>query len=200
MFEYAILAQIAVLATSIGGLEARIAENLSLRDGAARKVAVAEARARKVPLAGARAAYARAPYELPALRALYASGWIAGVKTRASCVSVRLSPETLADHLGWRLEPEGLCRGNVCVPVRNREALVDDAGVDLAGFAELLGRPLALDVGEHAAALGTSSLERRRALTSLEAPDFTLPDLEGRLHSLSNHRGKKVLLIAYASW
>jgi hypothetical protein len=88
----------------------------------------------------------------------------------------------------------------VCIPVRDRDALVDDDGIDLAGFADLLARPLALDVEERAAALGTSSAERRRDLASLEAPDFTLPDLEGRLHSLSDHRGKKVLLIAYASW
>ena len=32
------------------------------------------------------------------------------------------------------------------------------------------------------------------------APDFSLPDLAGRLHTLSDYRGKKVLLIAYASW
>jgi len=114
--------------------------------------------------------------------------------------SVRLSPEALAEHLGWTLGPEGLCQGSVCIPVRERDALIDDTGVDLAGFAGLLQRPLALDVGERAAALGISSLERRRSLTSLEAPDFTLPDLEGRLHSLSDHRGKKILLIAYASW
>ncbi|MCH7868912.1 MAG: redoxin domain-containing protein [Myxococcales bacterium] len=37
-------------------------------------------------------------------------------------------------------------------------------------------------------------------LAGLAAPDFSLPDLEGTLHSLSDHRGKKVLLIAYASW
>jgi peroxiredoxin len=37
-------------------------------------------------------------------------------------------------------------------------------------------------------------------LASLDAPDFTLPDLDGHLHSLAGHRGKKVLLVAYASW
>jgi peroxiredoxin len=37
-------------------------------------------------------------------------------------------------------------------------------------------------------------------MATLEAPDFTLPDLAGRMHTLSDHRGKKVLLIAYASW
>ena len=114
--------------------------------------------------------------------------------------AVRISPEVLSGELGWTLEPEGLCQGDVCVPIRNREALVDGDGVDLAGFAELLDRPLALNVAERAAALGTPCAERRRGLASLEAPDFTLPDLSGQLHSLSEHRGKKVLLIAYASW
>ena len=48
--------------------------------------------------------------------------------------------------------------------------------------------------------LGASSAERCGRLASLEAPDFELPDLAGRLHRLSDQRGKKVLLIAYASW
>jgi len=114
--------------------------------------------------------------------------------------TVRIRPDDLARATGWTLEPEGLCQGDVCVPVRNRDALVDDDGVDLAGFAKLLDRPLAIDLDERAAALGTSSAARRQDLATLEAPDFTLPDLEGKLHSLSDHRGKKVLLIAYASW
>ena len=33
-----------------------------------------------------------------------------------------------------------------------------------------------------------------------KAPDFTLPDLDGRPHTLSGHRGKKILLVAWASW
>jgi peroxiredoxin len=37
-------------------------------------------------------------------------------------------------------------------------------------------------------------------MATLEAPDFELNDLHGRRHRLSHHRGKKVLLIAYASW
>jgi peroxiredoxin len=32
------------------------------------------------------------------------------------------------------------------------------------------------------------------------APDFTLPDLEGRLHSLRDYRGRKVFLCSWASW
>jgi len=62
------------------------------------------------------------------------------------------------------------------------------------------GRPVALDEAERAAYLGVSAQERGRRLASLEAPDFTLPDLEGRLHTLSDHRGAKVFLVAYGSW
>jgi peroxiredoxin len=34
----------------------------------------------------------------------------------------------------------------------------------------------------------------------LTAPDFTLPDLAGKPHTLSHLRGKKVLLVTWASW
>ena len=114
--------------------------------------------------------------------------------------AVRVAPAALAAATGWELKPEGLCRGGVCVPVRDRAALADARGVDLAAFARALGRPLALDVAERAAALGTSAAERRARLATGAAPDFGLPDLHGRMHTLSAHRGKKALLIVYASW
>ncbi len=113
---------------------------------------------------------------------------------------VRLTPEALHESLGWQLKPEGLCRGEVCVPVRDRSKLVIDGAIDLSGFAEALGRPLALDAAEGAAAIGTAAADRVAQLASLEAPDFTLPDLAGKLHSLSDQRGKKVLLVTWASW
>ena len=113
---------------------------------------------------------------------------------------VRLSPDTVRAALGWELKPEGLCKGAVCVPVGRRSDVVDKTGIDLAAFASLLDRPLALDAAERAGCLGASAADRSARLASLVAPDFTLPDLEGNLHSLSDQRGKKVLLIAYASW
>jgi hypothetical protein len=114
--------------------------------------------------------------------------------------AVRIGPDALRDATGWSLKPEGLCRGDVCIPVRDRAGLSGAGGVDLAAFAQALDRPLALDAAERAAALGVAAAERSARLATLEAPDFRLPDLHGRMHSLSEHRGKKVLLIAYASW
>jgi len=82
-----------------------------------------------------------------------------------------------------------------------RSVELDEAdGVARATRAETSGRPVAIDRDERAAYLGISAAERAKALASLEAPDFTLPDLDGRPHSLSAQRGKKVLLVAYASW
>lgn len=78
---------------------------------------------------------------------------------------------------------------------------LDEAeGVARATKAGASGRPVAIDRAERAAYLGVSAGERAKALSSLEAPDFTLADLDGRLHTLSAYRGKKVLLVAYASW
>jgi hypothetical protein len=111
-----------------------------------------------------------------------------------------LSPATLRTAFGFELKPEGLCKGEICVPVRDRSALVRPGGIDLGTFAQRLGRPLAVDAEERFAVLGASPAERAERLASLEAPDFTLPDLTGKLHSLQAQRGKKVLLIAYASW
>ncbi len=122
------------------------------------------------------------------------------VRAEISSGAVRIAPEALRGALGWELKAEGLCRGDVCVPVRDRDALVADGGIDLAAFAGALGRPLVVDAEEGAAAIGTAAADLGASLARLEAPDFTLPDLEGRLHSLSEHRGKKVLLVAYASW
>jgi hypothetical protein len=82
-----------------------------------------------------------------------------------------------------------------------RAAEVDEIeGAALVKRAEASGRPVAVDLDARAAYLGVSAAERAKALASLEAPDFTLPDLDGRPHSLSEYRGKKVLLVAYASW
>lgn len=113
---------------------------------------------------------------------------------------VALAASVVEETLGWKLRPEGLCQGDVCVPVRDRDALRSQQGIDLEALAQTLGRPLALDVEAGAAALGTSASDVSARLATLEAPDFSLPDLGGVLHSLSEHRGKKVLLIAYASW
>src|SRR5689334_25151134 len=83
---------------------------------------------------------------------------------------VRLAPAALGSALGWELRPQGLCRGDVCVPVRDRAALLRQDGIDLAALAALLDRPLALDAAEGVVVLGASAGERAARLASTDAP------------------------------
>jgi hypothetical protein len=103
---------------------------------------------------------------------------------------------------GWVPRAEGLCRGPVCVPLppgRERE-FVRDGRVNVAALWRHLGRPVVHGARGQAWVLGQGARDRAAALRSLQAPDFTLPDPSGRPHSLSEHRGKKVLLVTWASW
>jgi hypothetical protein len=113
---------------------------------------------------------------------------------------VLLDPAALKDGLGWEIHDGQLCNDSMCIPLADERALVRDGGVDLEALAGALDRPLALDVAEGAAFLGSSARERSQALAARQAPDFSLPDLDGRLHTLREHRGKKILLVAWASW
>jgi hypothetical protein len=109
----------------------------------------------------------------------------------------------LARTLGWELKPEGVCRGPLCVPVppaRRSEVVRADGAVNLAALARLRGQAVAHDDERSTWAFGASSDVRGGTVRSLEAPDFTLPDLDGRPHSLSEARGKKVVLASWASW
>lgn len=99
---------------------------------------------------------------------------------------------------GWTPKPEGLCRGEVCVPLA--PALSRGGRVDVAGFWRKLGHPVLHDESGEVWVLGTGAVERNGALAGLMAPDFTLPDLAGMPHTLSELRGKKVFLATWASW
>jgi hypothetical protein len=112
--------------------------------------------------------------------------------------SVLVDPADLSDAIGWALKPEGLCRAEVCVPVRNRDALFSGGRLDLGRVADALDRPFLYDEG--VAAVGEPRLTRRMATDGLEAPAFTLPDLTGERHSLEEWHGRKKLLVAFASW
>ena len=110
--------------------------------------------------------------------------------------------DSLEEATGWVLEPEGLCRGEVCVPLsmNAREPLLSDGDFNVSAFWRQMSRPLARDAQGETWLLGDSTDELRSRLISLEAPDFILPDLEGRSHSLRDYRGTKIFMTAWASW
>jgi len=114
-----------------------------------------------------------------------------------------LSFEDLTASTSWEHKPEGLCAGERCVPIppsRRSEFIAADGRFNLAAFARYLEQPVVHDDAASVWLFGESAAARGQALQSLEAPDFRLPDLDGSLHALSDFRGKKVLLLTWASW
>jgi len=113
-----------------------------------------------------------------------------------------LTEAELEAATGWALRPEGLCRGDVCAPIPPGRAgeFRREGRIDAAALWLHLGKPALHSDDGSVWALGEGARERAEALLSLTAPDFTLPDPSGRMHSLSEHRGKKVLLVSWASW
>ena len=115
-----------------------------------------------------------------------------------------LAPADLARAGGWELKPEGLCRGTLCVPVPPQAPWVRGKGadlrVDLTGLSRHMGQPVAASAEDSVWSIGEAAEDAADRLRSLDAPDFTLPDLDGRMHTLSSFRGRKVFLLAWASW
>jgi len=99
---------------------------------------------------------------------------------------------------GWTLKPEGMCRGDQCVPLASMAVVA--GRVDVEAFWRRLGNPVLRSDDRETWVLGAGAEERNATLAGLMAPDFTLPDLSGKPHTLSDLRGKKVLLVTWASW
>ena len=101
---------------------------------------------------------------------------------------------------GWHLEERGLCRGDACVPVRTRDAVVSGERVDLAGVAGVLDAPFVTDPERSVVAIGRPAFERRQVIAGREATSVRLPDLSGDLHELSEWSRRRRLLVAFSSW
>ena len=109
-----------------------------------------------------------------------------------------LTADEFEQLTGWAIKPEGACKEAVCVPLPPLEH--DGEGrVDVTVVAERLGMPVAHDDAHGLWALGPRSGDRR-VLESARMPDLVLPDFDGNEFDLASVRGRKVVLIAWASW
>ncbi len=111
---------------------------------------------------------------------------------------------TRATH--FVIKPQGVCRDQLCFPIpktRKAEFTSKKGSVtwfNLSEFARLIKQPSAFDQKNGVWYFGARTEEQNGYIAALAAPDFTLPDLNGKLHSLADFRGKKVLLVTWASW
>lgn len=112
----------------------------------------------------------------------------------------------LARATGFVVKPQGVCRGELCFPLpkgKKDDFLARRGEItwfNLGAFARLVHQPVARNAKPAVWCFGSRPDAQNSFLQTLLAPNFTLPDPSGKQHSLSDFRGKKVLLITWASW
>jgi hypothetical protein len=96
---------------------------------------------------------------------------------------------------GWAIKPEGACKGDLCVPL-------PDGDLALGTIAQRLGMPVLHDdsTGVDLWSVGPATVTGKALDTAAVPADFELPDLDGNPFRLSSLHGRKVLLVAWASW
>ena len=139
-----------------------------------------------------------------------------GIATEVSAPSVSLPAPNSADlwvtltdlkrATRFEVKPKGVCRDELCFPIpkaRRSAFFVIQSKIkwfNLSEFARLVRQPTAYDEKHNVWYFGPRTEVQNGYLASLEAPAFTLPDINGKMHSLADFRGKKVLLVTWASW
>lgn len=112
-----------------------------------------------------------------------------------------ITPDAFEAVTGWTLKPEGMCREDLCAPIHRRADVISpDGSIDLERVAPIIGMTAVVDADRGVAAMAASAAARSEQMTSLQAPDFTLPDMAGDPVSLHDFDRRKVLLLAWSSW
>ncbi len=127
-------------------------------------------------------------------------------QTLADANDLWVIPEDLTRINGFVLKPQGACLDELCIPIiqdRDNDMLVtrsDQKWFNVTELANILQQSFVVDHATSTWSFGAMPLERRSFLNSAQAPDFELEDRNGNMVKLSDFRGKKVLLVTWASW
>ncbi len=144
------------------------------------------------------------------------AAWAATILTPAHTVTI---DRTLADPNdlwvtaadlplidGFELKPEGACLDEICVPIRQAEdsdifvTRQDTGWVNVTELAARIQQPVVADHDTDTYSLGAIPAQRQSFVREAQAPDFTLTDWKGATHSLSDFKGRKIMLLSWASW
>ena len=96
---------------------------------------------------------------------------------------------------GWLIKPEGACKGDVCIPLKQQPT----ESIDVEKLAADMNLPLAAEPARGIWALGPDSIGGK-TLTTAQAPNLALPDFDGNLFELSSLTGQKILVYAWAPY
>lgn len=113
-------------------------------------------------------------------------------------------PDDLTRISGFALKGNRICLDRVCVPAPpNGDVRIVRSGqtwISMTELARQLKQAVAVDAERGVWSFGDVPATRASFLEAALAPDFTLPNRQGQPVRLSDFRGKKVLLVTWASW
>jgi hypothetical protein len=96
----------------------------------------------------------------------------------------------------FEVKPQGACREDLCIPIA--KSLTHGEYFNLTGFARKIGQTVVSD--SNVWSFGEISVLRSSFTASRIAPDFAVPDRKGNIVHLTDFRGKKALVVTWASW
>lgn len=108
-----------------------------------------------------------------------------------------VAADAFAARTGWTLNAQGLCRGEICVPAPGAQRA--DGTLDLDVVSDRLGMPVVHDEAHHVYAVGPATATGR-ALSTAVAADPELITRDGQPFRISSLLGRKVVLVAWASY
>ncbi len=110
--------------------------------------------------------------------------------------SLTVTTEAFEAGTGWSPKPQGLCRGEVCVPAPG--ALLANGTVDVETAASRLNMPIVHDATHGVWSLGPAS--GGRALPTAVAANPTLIDRQGKPFAMSSMKGRRTIMVAWSTW
>ncbi len=109
--------------------------------------------------------------------------------------NLNIAKDAFEAGTGWQLQPQGACKGDVCIPLPGAQG----STVDARQLADAIGLPIVHDEALGLWSIGPESTGSK-ALTTAKAPDLQLPDLDGNIFHLASLAGQKVIVYAWAPY
>ena len=132
----------------------------------------------------------------PAVTVLFGEKSVPIEKARVDAQNLWVPSKDLPRINEFEVKPQGACRADVCIPLSKK--LKDGQWFNLTGFAAKLGETVVSE--QNVYSFGEIPVLRGGFYESRMAPDFAVPDRKGRVVHLSDFRGKKALVVTWASW
>ena len=127
---------------------------------------------------------------------LFGENAVALDKTRIIDQNLWVQSKDLPRINEFEVKPQGACRADVCIPLSRTLKSAD--WFNLTGFANKIGEKVVAE--QNVYSFGEIPVLRGAFYNSRIAPDFAVPDRQGKVVHLSDFRGKKTLVITWASW